>query len=107
MPYVYIDELADGQVEADVRSADDYTALEMERDTVIGERDTIQRMYDELSGERDTLAVELDDAKRKFADSFLSSPQSAKRVQAREMKSEERPKTFNELFTGRNPTDAN
>lgn len=107
MPYVYVDELGEGQEAADVRSADEYNALEMERDTVIGQRDEFQRQVDELTGERDNLASELDDAKRKFANSFLTSQQGIKSSQSREMRSEESPATFNSLFTGRNPGNAN
>lgn len=108
MPYVYVDELQDGMEEADVRSADEYSALQMELDTVIGQRDEFQRSIDELTGERDGLAAELDDAKRKFADSFLSSPGRAKSTQRSEMRSEEAaPKTFDSLFKGRNPENAN
>lgn len=108
MPYIEVEELEEGQEAADVRSADEYNALEVERDTAVGERDELQRMYDELSGERDSLAAELDDAKRKFADSFLSSPERAKEMQRREMRSEESaPKTFDTLFKERNPGNAN
>lgn len=108
MPYVFMEELPEGMEAADVRSADEYNALEMERDTLIGERDAFQREVEEISGERDGLAAELDDAKRKFADSFLSGPEAAKRGQASEMRSEEgTPKTFEQLFKGRNPENAN
>ena len=108
MPYLYVDELPEGQEGADVRSVDEYYALEIERDTAVGARDELQRAYDELSGERDSLAAELDDAKTKFANAFLSSPQKAKARQAEDMRSEDAaPKTFDTLFKERNPSNAN
>ena len=74
MPFVFVDELSDGQTEAEVYSADDYNALMMERDTAIGMAEEFERQVSELTGERDSLMGQLDDAKRKFADSYLSSP---------------------------------
>lgn len=107
MPYVYYDELPEGMEEAEAYSPDDYNAIAMERDTAIGQVDALNAEIASLTGERDSLMGELDDAKRKFADSFLSSPMRAKREQAREMREEERPSTFASLFKGRNSTNAN
>lgn len=107
MPYVYYDELPEGEQEADVRSADEYNAIEMERDTVIGERDAIQRELEEMTGQRDNLAAELDDAKRKFADSFLSSPEKMKRENAADLRHEDAVTSFDQLFRERNPQNAN
>lgn len=107
MPYVFYDELPEGAEEADVRSASDYNAIEMERDTIIGERDALTRELDELRGERDNLASELDDAKRKFADSFLSSPGKMKRENERDLMTEDTVTSFKQLFDGRNPYHAN
>lgn len=107
MPYVFVDELAEGQEEADVYSPDDYNALMMERDTAIGQIEDFRSQVSELTGERDSLMGQLDDAKRKFADSFLTSAANIKRTQNDEMRSEERPATFESLFKERNPNHAN
>lgn len=107
MPYVFVDELAEGQEEAEVYSPDDYNAVMMERDTAIGQIEDFRSQVAELTGERDSLMGQLDDAKRKFADSFLTSAARIKREQDREMRSEERPATFDSLFKERNPTNAN
>ncbi len=107
MPYVFVEELGEGQEAVDVRSVDEYNALEIELDTAVGARDELQHSYDELVNERDSLAAELDDAKTKFANAFLSSPQKAKENNSNEMKHEEKPQNFKSLFTGRNKSNAN
>ena len=107
MPYVYYDELPEGAEESEAYSPDDYNALMMERDTAIGRAEEFERQVSELTGERDSLMGQLDDAKRKFADSFLSSPAKMKRTQREEMREEESPSTFDTLFRGRNRTNAN
>lgn len=107
MPYIFVEELEDGMEEADVRSVDEYNALELSLETAVGERDELQRLYDEAAGQRDDLASELDDAKTKFANAFLSTPQRAKESQRQEMRAEERPMTFQELFSERNPRNGN
>lgn len=107
MPYVYVEELADGQEEADVRTAEEYSEMEAALNSMVNERDEFQRLYDETVTERDDLMSELDDAKRKFADSFLSSPQKMKRENREDMLSEDTVTTFEQLFRGRNPYNAN
>lgn len=107
MPYAYYDELPEGVEEADAYSPDDYNAIAMERDTVIGERDALRLDLETMTQARDSLATQLDDAKRKFADSFLSSPTMMKAAQAGDLRSEDKPKTFETLFAERNPKNAN
>ena len=107
MPYVHYDELPDGEQEADVRSADEYNAIETERDAIIGERDALQREVEDLTGQRDNLAAELDDAKRKFADSFLSSTEKMRRENAADLRHEDVVRSFDQLFTERSPHNAN
>ena len=107
MPYVFYDEVPEGMEAADAYSADDYNAIMMERDTAIGRADALTQELRDVTGERDSLMGELDDAKRKFADSFLSSPQRMKSRQREEMREEERPSTFESLFRGRNRGNAN
>lgn len=94
MPYVYMDELPDGMEEAAVYSEEDYNG-------VAAQLELAQSENAELAVERDNLARELDAAKTKFANAFLSSPQHAKQVQAQEVK-EDMPSTFETLFAGRN-----
>lgn len=107
MPYVFVEELEEGQEEADVRSAEDYSALEAERDAVVSERDELQGNYDSLVAERDNLAAELDNAKTKFADSFLSSTQKMKQNIQTDNANDSKPMTFDQLFKERNVQNAN
>lgn len=100
MPYVYMDELPEGMEEAAVYSEEDY-------DGVAAQLERAQTENAELATERDNLARELDAAKTKFANAFLSSPQHAKQVQAQEAMEEGRPSTFDTLFAGRNKYNAN
>lgn len=100
MPYVYVDELPDGMEEAVVYSEEDY-------DGVTAQLEQARAESAELAAERDSLASELDAAKTKFANAFLSSPQHAKQVQAQEAGEEDGPSTFDTLFAGRNKCNAN
>lgn len=100
MPYVYMDELPDGMEEAIVHSEEDYNG-------VTAQLEKVQAENTELAIERDNLAKELDAAKTKFANAFLSSPQHAKQVQKQEAKGEDMPSTFDTLFKGRNNHNAN
>lgn len=99
MPYVYMDEVPDGMEEAAVYSEEDY-------DGVAAQLERAQAENAELATERDNLARELDAAKTKFANAFLSSPQHAGQVQAQEVR-EDKPSTFDTLFAGRNKYNAN
>ena len=122
MPYVFVEELAEGQNEADVLEAASYRELqtsfdelqtsldviteerdELQRsyDEAVSARDELQRSYDEAVSARDSLEQELGEAKTKFANAFLSSPQKAKNVAAGEVREQETPMTFATLFTER------
>lgn len=100
MPYVYMDELPDGMEEATVYSEEDYNG-------VAAQLERAQSENTELATERDNLARELDAAKTKFANAFLSSPQHAERAQKQETEEEDMPSTFDTLFKGRNKYSAN
>lgn len=102
MPYVFVEELAEGQVEADVFDASAYNELQTSLEGMTAERDELQRNYDEAIGARDNLERELGEAKTKFANAFLSSPQKAKDTAAVDAKKQEKPMTFATLFAGRN-----
>lgn len=107
MPYVYVEELLEGMEEADVYQADEFGALKSDLEEAVAERDELREVNEGLVSERDSLAAELDDAKTKFANAFLSSPQKAKQVQAEDARTEDRPSDFNSLFAGRNKYNAN
>lgn len=107
MPYVYMEELPEGVEEADVYQADEFGALKSDFEEVVAERDELRAVNEGLVSERDNLAAELDDAKTKFANAFLSSPQRAKQVQAEDARAEDKPSDFNSLFAGRNNHHAN
>ena len=99
MPYVYMDELPDGMEEATVYSEEDYDGL-------TAQLEQAQAENTELAAERDDLARELDAAKTKFANAFLSSPQHAGQVRKQETEEEDMPSTFDTLFKGRNKYNA-
>lgn len=92
MPYVYMDELPDGMEEATVYSEEDYNG--------------VTAQLEQVQTERDNLASELDAAKTKFANAFLSSPQHAKQVQKQETREEDMPSTLDTLFKERNKYNA-
>lgn len=94
MPYVYYDELEDGMEAAEVTSVEEYNALE-------AQRAELQEQYDTLVTERDSLSKELLDAKTKFANAFLSSPQKMKQENAADLKHEDEAMTYDKLFSGR------
>lgn len=70
MPYVYKEILDDGDKAADVLERDLV-------DAIADERDEAKSQVETLTNERDSLQEQLNSAKRKFADAFLSSPQRA------------------------------
>ena len=114
MPYVFVEELAEGQEEADVMGAASYRELQTSLDELqtsldgmTAERDELQRSYDEAVSARDSLEQELCEAKTKFANAFLSSPQKAKNVAAREVREQEKAMTFATLFTERKNLNGN
>lgn len=91
MPYIYRDELHEGEVGVDVFSKEDYDKILNERDEVIVQRD-------EALGQISQLESALRESKRKFADTFLSSPERAKQQMANDVRAESKVSTFNELF---------
>lgn len=100
MPYVFMEELGEGMEEADVVDRDAYTTLETERDVLQLERD-------EANGKVESLKAELESAKTKFADAFLTTPERMKSVQASDIAEDSVPQTFDALFAGRNKHNAN
>lgn len=101
MPYIFVEELSEGMEEADVRTAEDYAALQGKLDEAVAAQSELQHNYDVMSGARDNLAAELDEAKTKFANAFLSTPENLQNNQAKEPKDEYVPSTFGNLFSER------
>lgn len=95
MPYVFMEELGEGMEAADVVERDEYETLKTERDVFELERDeNAQRI--------DTLKAELESAKAKFAEAFLTEPTKMKARQSEDIKQDGRATSYSELFTGRN-----
>ena len=100
MPYVFMEELGEGMEEADVVSRDDYSTLETERDVLALEKeDAVARA--------ETLKAELESAKTKFADAFLTTPDKVKSNQSRDIREDGFEQTFDALFAERNKYNAN
>lgn len=94
MPYIFVEELMEGQTEADVVERADYDAIITERDEVLTQRDTaIDRA--------ETAESELKAQKQKYADAFFNTPEGAKRWQNEDVKKDGRVYTFNQLFEDR------
>lgn len=91
MPYIYRDELHEGEVGVDVFSKDDYDKILNERDEVIIQRDN-------ALGQISQLENALRESKKKYADTFLSSPERAKNDLKDDTQKDSRASSFEELF---------
>lgn len=96
MPYIEVEELAEGQEAAEVYSAEDYDALNDTLAKVTAMRDALQQSVDALNAERDRLTNDLASAKTKFADAFLTSKPP---VRTEPPEPSYQPATFNTLFS--------
>lgn len=65
MPYIYKENLEDTEIEADVVERDIADSLASERDTAITERDNALQQVESLK-------IELENAKKKFAETVLN-----------------------------------
>lgn len=83
MPYIFKEELGEGEDAVEVYTPEQYNALVEERDNLLAERDTLTNNFDAVSLERDNLSSQLVEAKTKFADAFLSSPAPKPPIQKR------------------------
>lgn len=105
----------ENDTDADVLERDAPSAEEPSTDSGDGGRITeLEATVNEQAGalerlrvERDDLAAKLDDAKRQFANAFLSSPEHARAVQADDVRKDGEAMTFEQLFKGRNEYNAN
>lgn len=97
MPYIFKEELEEGDEAVDVVPMDEH----------LGTLSDLQNQLDLAIEERDNLTGQLNEAKTRFADSFLSSPQRMKLVQERDILDDSEPMTFEQLFKERNKFNAN
>lgn len=74
MPYIFREELGEGETAVEVYTPEQYNSVVEERDNLITERDTLENNFNAVSAERDNLSTQLVEAKTKFADAFLNSP---------------------------------
>lgn len=91
MAYVWVDEPEEGADVRDVVAREDYDQIVTERDGLVEQRDTlITRAETAEQGWRD--------ARNKYADAFITSPQRMKEDQNRGVSEVGRASTFAELF---------
>lgn len=94
MPYIFKEEIEEGEVEAEVVSREEYDAVIQDRDELMVQRDAaIVRAEDAEKG--------WEEARNKYADAFLTSPARVKREQAADVKRDGQPTTYKELFSMR------
>lgn len=109
MPYVFKEELAEGETAAEVFSLDEKKDMqdridELELQALESEDglNSLRAERDELAGQLETVKKSLDDAKKKFANAFLSSPQQAKSSQGDDVKKDSKGAvTLSQLFNER------
>lgn len=99
MPYIFKDELEDGEIPADVVERENYDAIITERDELITQRDRlIERAETAEKGWRD--------AKNKYADAFITNSERIKQDQRNDVTGDGRIQTFDELWQGRGKHNA-
>lgn len=99
MPYIYVEELGEGQEAADVVERADYDAVITERDEVITQRDgAIDRA--------EAAEADLKAQKQKYADRFFNTAEGAKKWQDTDVKKDGTAYTFSQLFNQRSDTGA-
>ena len=99
MPYVYREELGEGEVEADVVERSDYDAVIVERDELATQRDT-------LIERAETAERGWAESRNKYADAFLTSPARIKKEQEEDVRSDGLPHSYQQLFDMRGTTNA-
>lgn len=94
MPYVWREEVEEGDDVRDVVERSDYDAVIEERDQLVTQRDgLIERAEAAEEGWRQ--------AKNKYADAFITSAANVKRDQANDVKKDGSPSSYSELFRTR------
>lgn len=84
MPYIFVEELGEGQEEAEVVTQAVYAQLEADYETLKEEKSGLDESIEKLGNENRGLQQSLDDAKRKFAESFLSAQERKAETKAEE-----------------------
>lgn len=97
MPYIFVEEIEEGQQEADVVEKDIVDAVASERDQLKTTLDEVTKERDELVTERDDLKSELTNTKVKYADAFMSQLKDPKERKPEPPK-EHKVSSFDELF---------
>lgn len=91
MAYVWVDEPEEWEDVRDVVAQEDYNQIVAERDGLVEQRDAlIERAETAEKGWRD--------ARNKYADAFITSPQRMKEDQNKDVREDGRASTFAELF---------
>lgn len=94
MPYVWREEVEEGDDVRDVVERSDYDAVIEERDQLVVQRDgLIERAEAAEEGWRQ--------AKNKYADAFITSAANVKRDQKKDVREDGRPSSYSELFRSR------
>ena len=101
MPYVYVDEVDEGIEAAEVVGIDEFREVTDENERLNVEIDELVSERNSLAESNEKLATELDDAKRRFANAFLTTPERIKSATATEVREESEPVTFDSLFAQR------
>jgi hypothetical protein len=99
MPYVFKEVLDEGEVEADVVPREDHQL-------VLDERDSLTEQRDALLERAETAEQGWRDARNKYADAFITSPQRIKEENHKDVRHESSPRTFDQLFSSKGENNA-
>lgn len=94
MPYVFKEELEEGEVESDVVERGEY-------DAVLQERDQLMTQRDDAISRAEIAERGWEESRNKYADAFLSSPARAKREQEGNVKKDGTVRSYKQLFEER------
>ena len=94
MPYVFKEELEEGEVESDVVERGEY-------DAVLQERDQLMTQRDDAISRAEIAERGWEESRNKYADAFLSSPARAKREQEDNVKKDGTVRSYKQLFEER------
>lgn len=98
MAYVWVEEPEEGADVRDVVAREDYDQIVTERDGLIEQRDGLIEQRDTLINRAETAEKGWRDARNKYADAFITSPQRMKEDQNKGVREDGRASTFADLF---------
>lgn len=101
MPYVWRDEVEDGDDVRDVVERADYDAVIVERDDLVTERDGLIEQRDGLIQRAEEAEEGWRQSRNKYADAFITSAARAKKDQRKDTQEDGRASTFGDLFKTR------